>query len=171
MHSPLAAGQDALVSKDRRSVMIQYTPKGTNEEATLYIDKLVAAVEQVGGPHAGLTLDSVGVSTDVHVLLGRDDARRRGRDARLADRPARRAVQARRPSAEGSAVAATALLLTLAAPPLGLHTSQTGMEGITSAAVDPFKKFVKAFPGSPDPAVVAIKGDVESARFAPRSPS
>ena len=56
------------------------------------------------------------------------------------------------------------MLLALAAPTLGLHTSQTGMEGITSSAVEPFKKLIKAFPGTPDPAVVAIKAeDVDAA--------
>jgi uncharacterized membrane protein YdfJ with MMPL/SSD domain len=58
-----------------------------------------------------------------------------------------------------SLVAATAVMLALAAPTLQLHTSQTGMEGITTSAIDPFKKLIKAFPGTPDPAVVAIKAD------------
>ena len=33
------------------------------------------------------------------------------------------------------------------------------MEGITTPVVDPFKHLIKAFPGTPDPAVVAIKAD------------
>ena len=61
-----------------------------------------------------------------------------------------------------SAVAATGVLLVLAVPTLSLHTSQTGMEGITSSALDPYKRVVDAFPGSPAPAVVAIKGDVRT---------
>ncbi len=52
MKSPLGAGSQGLVSKDRHSVMIQYVPKGTNEEVALYIDKLVAAVEKVDARHA-----------------------------------------------------------------------------------------------------------------------
>ena len=41
LRSPLGAGSAGLVSEDRHSVMIQYTPKGTYDEAVLY-DKLVA---------------------------------------------------------------------------------------------------------------------------------
>jgi uncharacterized membrane protein YdfJ with MMPL/SSD domain len=56
-------------------------------------------------------------------------------------------------------IGAAAVLLVLAAPTLHLHTAQTGMEGISSSTMDPFKKLIKAFPGTPDPAVVAIKAD------------
>ena len=63
----------------------------------------------------------------------------------------------RRPLA--SALAAAAVLVVLAVPTLQLHTTQTGMEGITSPAMEPFKHFVKAFPGSPEPTPVAIKAD------------
>jgi RND superfamily putative drug exporter len=63
----------------------------------------------------------------------------------------------RRPLA--SAVLAGALLVALALPTLQLHTTQTGIEGITTPAVEPFSKLVDAFPGTPDPAVVAIKAD------------
>jgi len=48
-------------------------------------------------------------------------------------------------------------LLTLAIPTLSLHTTQTGMEGITTPAIEPIKKLVKAFPGSPVPAIVAVE--------------
>jgi RND superfamily putative drug exporter len=58
-----------------------------------------------------------------------------------------------------SAVAATAVLLTLAVPALSLHTSQTGLEGFTTPAIEPFQRLTEAFPGSPSPAVVAIKAD------------
>jgi uncharacterized membrane protein YdfJ with MMPL/SSD domain len=63
----------------------------------------------------------------------------------------------RRPLA--SALAAAAVLVVLAVPTLQLTTTQTGMEGITSPAMEPFKQFVKAFPGSPEPTPVAIKAD------------
>ena len=59
LQSPLGAGSQGLVSKDRHSVMIQYAPKGKHEEAILYIDKLVAAVDKVDARHAGLD-DRVG---------------------------------------------------------------------------------------------------------------
>ncbi|MFL6035293.1 MAG: MMPL family transporter, partial [Gaiellaceae bacterium] len=58
-----------------------------------------------------------------------------------------------------SAVAATAVLLVLAIPTLSLHTTQTGIEGITSPSVAPFVRIMDAFPGAPDPAVVAIEAD------------
>jgi uncharacterized membrane protein YdfJ with MMPL/SSD domain len=58
-----------------------------------------------------------------------------------------------------SAVAAGAVLVALAVPALGMHTSQTGTEGITMAAIEPFERLVDAFPGSPEPAIVAIKAD------------
>ncbi len=58
-----------------------------------------------------------------------------------------------------SALAAAAVLVVLAVPTLSLHTTETGMEGITAPAIEPYKKFVKAFPGSPEPTPVAIKAD------------
>jgi len=51
------------------------------------------------------------------------------------------------------------VLIVLAVPTLQLQTTQTGMEGITSPAMEPFKHFVKAFPGSPEATPVAIKAD------------
>ena len=44
--------------------MVQFTPKGTYEEAILYIDTIVAAVDQVEARHPGFIVDSLGVSTD-----------------------------------------------------------------------------------------------------------
>ena len=48
-----------------------------------------------------------------------------------------------------SAVAAAAVLVALAVPALGLHTTQTGTEGISIAAIEPFERLIDAFPGSP----------------------
>ena len=56
-----------------------------------------------------------------------------------------------------SAVAAAAVLVALAIPTLFLHTAQTGIEGICSPAIEPFARLIDAFPGTPEPAVVAIK--------------
>ena len=64
LQSPLDAGHADLVSKDGHSALIQFSPKGTYEEAVLYIDTIGDAVEKVGARHAGLTVDSLGVSTD-----------------------------------------------------------------------------------------------------------
>src|SRR6266542_4859354 len=58
-----------------------------------------------------------------------------------------------------SALVAGGMLLALAVPALGLHTAQTGTEGISMAALEPYERLVDAFPGTPEPAIVAIKAD------------
>ena len=58
-----------------------------------------------------------------------------------------------------SALAAAAVLVALALPALQLHTSQTGIEGFRSPAVEPFKRLTAAFPGAPEPAVLAVEAD------------
>ena len=326
LKSPLGADSAGLVSKDHHSVLIQYVPKGTHDEAVLYIDKLGKAVDEAAGRHPGLVADSVGLSTDkaldkeiqgglakagmisipltiivlmivlgslvaslvpllvsisaviatfglvgvasqvvpasenimevvllVGLAVGVDYSLfyiRREREERAAGRSESAALEAaaatsghavlvsgitvliamagmflsgdktfmsfsvgtmivvavamigsltvlpallsklgdriekgrvplagrrKREGAQSrvwgavvdgvlrrpliSAVAATALLLALAVPTLSLHTSQTGMEGIASPAIEPFKRVIKAFPGTPEPALVAVKAD------------
>ena len=62
-----------------------------------------------------------------------------------------------------SAIAAGAVLLALTIPALQLKTVQTGLTDISISEMEPYKALVDAFPGGPDPAVVAIKADdVES---------
>ena len=51
------------------------------------------------------------------------------------------------------------MLVALALPALQLHTSQTGIEGFSSPSVEPFVRLAAAFPGTPDPAVLAIEAD------------
>jgi RND superfamily putative drug exporter len=58
-----------------------------------------------------------------------------------------------------SVVASAAVLVALAVPALSLNTSQTGIEGFTTPAIEPFERVMDAFPGSPAPAVVAIEAD------------
>ena len=58
-----------------------------------------------------------------------------------------------------SAVAATALLLALAAPAITLNTASTGIEDISHPSLVPLQTFSKAFPGGNEPAAVAIKAD------------
>ena len=60
------------------------------------------------------------------------------------------------------------MLVALAVPTLSLHTAQTGIEGISSPAVEPFEQIIDAFPGTPEPAVVAIKADDVNAAAGPR---
>ena len=64
IESPLESSHSGLVSEDGHSAMVQFTPKGTYEEAILYIDTIVAAVDQVEARHPGFTIDSLGVSSD-----------------------------------------------------------------------------------------------------------
>jgi hypothetical protein len=49
------------------------------------------------------------------------------------------------------------VLVALAVPALKLHGTQTGTEGVTIAAIEPVERMIAAFPGTPEPAVVAIK--------------
>jgi RND superfamily putative drug exporter len=58
-----------------------------------------------------------------------------------------------------SVVAATAVLLVLAAPALTLNTTTTGMDDISIPEIVPVQKLQKAFPGGDEPAIVAIQAD------------
>ena len=84
--------------------------------------------------------------------------------------PARRVGEARACGAPSSTASCAARSLSAVSrpepcswpwplPTLSSTPTQTGMDGITSPAVEPFKRLIKAFPGTPDPAVVAIKAD------------
>jgi uncharacterized membrane protein YdfJ with MMPL/SSD domain len=61
--SPLEIGHADLVSDDGRSAMVQYTPKGTYEEASLYIDKIEAAVNETAAKHDGFEVSQLGSVT------------------------------------------------------------------------------------------------------------
>ena len=325
VESPLAPAHSGLVSEDGHSAMVQFTPKGTYEEAILYIDTIVAGVDELEARHPGFTIDSLGVSSDkaidaeikgglakaglisipltivilmfvlgslvaaliplllgitavaattgllalsskgvpasesimevvllIGLAVGVDYAlfyMRRERQERAAGRSETAALEAaaatsgravlvsgmtvliamagmflsgdksfmsfsvgtmivvavamlgsltvlpamlsklgdrvekgripflgrRRKRAESrlwgavldrvlrrplvSALAAGAVLVALALPALQLHTSQTGIEGFSSPSVEPFVRLAAAFPGTPDPAVLAIEGD------------
>jgi RND superfamily putative drug exporter len=58
-----------------------------------------------------------------------------------------------------SVVAATAILLALAAPALTLNTATTSIDDISIAEVEPIKHLEAAFPGGNEPAQVAIQAD------------
>jgi RND superfamily putative drug exporter len=58
-----------------------------------------------------------------------------------------------------SVVAATAILVALAAPALTLNTATTGIDDISIAEVEPIKHLETAFPGGNEPAQVAIQAD------------
>jgi uncharacterized membrane protein YdfJ with MMPL/SSD domain len=61
--TPLEAGHADLVSDDRRSAMVQYQPVGTYEEASLYIDKIEAAVNETAAQHPGFEVSLLGSVT------------------------------------------------------------------------------------------------------------
>ena len=58
-----------------------------------------------------------------------------------------------------SVVAATAVLLALAAPALTLNTATTSIDDISIAEIEPVKQLEAAFPGGNEPAQVAIQAD------------
>ncbi len=61
---PREAGNEDLVSKDGHSVMVTFTPKGTYDEAALYIDQIEAAVGKVQTRHGDFEVNELGsVST------------------------------------------------------------------------------------------------------------
>jgi RND superfamily putative drug exporter len=56
-----------------------------------------------------------------------------------------------------SVVAATAVLLALAAPAITLNTTTTSVQDISIPEIEPLKKFEDSFPGGNEPALVAIQ--------------
>jgi uncharacterized membrane protein YdfJ with MMPL/SSD domain len=64
LHSPLAAGNEGQISPDRHAVLVSFTPRGTYDEATGYIDSIVAGVDGVQKAHPELYVAAAGVSTD-----------------------------------------------------------------------------------------------------------
>jgi len=56
-----------------------------------------------------------------------------------------------------SALAAGAVLVALTIPAFSLTTTQTGLGDISIPEIEPYKALVDAFPGGPEPAVVAVK--------------
>jgi putative drug exporter of the RND superfamily len=63
-----------------------------------------------------------------------------------------------------SAVAAAALLLALAVPVLTMHTSLPGLSSLPKgvATVDTIERLQHAFPGSAQPAIVAVEADIDA---------
>jgi uncharacterized membrane protein YdfJ with MMPL/SSD domain len=47
LRSPLEAGNEGQISEDRRAVLIQFSPEGSYDEATQYIDSITAATEKL----------------------------------------------------------------------------------------------------------------------------
>jgi RND superfamily putative drug exporter len=65
IQSPLQAAHKDQVSDDGHAVMVTFQPKGTYDEAVLYIDKIDAAVEKAQQRHPEFYVDELGsVSTE-----------------------------------------------------------------------------------------------------------
>ncbi|HUQ23032.1 MAG TPA: MMPL family transporter, partial [Gaiellaceae bacterium] len=65
LDSPLEPGHADLVSDDRHAAMIQFSPQGTYDEAVLYIDDVVAAVDKTAAAHPNFEIGELGsVSTE-----------------------------------------------------------------------------------------------------------
>ena len=78
LRSPLAAGNEGQISKDGHAALIQFSPKGSYDEAVAYIDTITAATDKVqdGEPRllrrrGRLGLDRQGARRDVR-LAARD---------------------------------------------------------------------------------------------------
>jgi uncharacterized membrane protein YdfJ with MMPL/SSD domain len=64
IQSPLQAAHKDQVSDDGHAAMVAFQPKGTYDEAVLYIDKIEAAVDKVQQRHPDFYVDELGVSTE-----------------------------------------------------------------------------------------------------------
>ena len=60
LDSPLEVGHTDLISADRHSAMVTFTPKGDYDQAITYIQTIETAVDKVGKRHAGFYVDELG---------------------------------------------------------------------------------------------------------------
>ena len=58
--TPLDRGHGDLISEDRHSAMVQFSPQGTYEEAIAYIETLETAIDQTAARHPGFEIDELG---------------------------------------------------------------------------------------------------------------
>jgi uncharacterized membrane protein YdfJ with MMPL/SSD domain len=63
LRSPLAAGNEGQISKDGHSALIQFSPKGTYDEAIAYIDTITAAVDEVQEANPGFYVGEAGTAS------------------------------------------------------------------------------------------------------------
>ena len=63
LRSPLAAGNEGQISADGHSVLIQFSPKGTYEEAIGYIDTITAATAAVQKANPGFYVGQAGTAS------------------------------------------------------------------------------------------------------------
>jgi len=60
LRSPLAAGNEGQISKDGHSALIQFSPKGSYDEAITYIDSITAATNKVQDANPGFYVGQAG---------------------------------------------------------------------------------------------------------------
>ena len=60
LRSPFAKGNEGQVSEDGHAVLIQFSPKGTYDEAAAYIDEITAGTEQVQTSNPAFTVVQAG---------------------------------------------------------------------------------------------------------------
>ena len=58
--TPLDRGHGDLISEDRHSAMVQFSPQGTYEEAIAYIETLESAIDGTAARHPGFEIDELG---------------------------------------------------------------------------------------------------------------
>jgi RND superfamily putative drug exporter len=64
LRSPLSAGNEGQISADRHAALIEFTPRGTYDDAKKYIDSIARAVAGVQEVHPGFYVGEAGVSTE-----------------------------------------------------------------------------------------------------------
>jgi RND superfamily putative drug exporter len=68
LNSPLEAGHGDLISDDRHSVMVTFSPKGDYEEAITYIQTIELGMDKVGKSHPGFYVDELGSASTTREL-------------------------------------------------------------------------------------------------------
>jgi RND superfamily putative drug exporter len=63
LRSPLAAGNEGQISKDRHAALIQFSPEGSYNEAVAYIDEISAATEGVQDRHPDFYVGQAGTAS------------------------------------------------------------------------------------------------------------
>jgi RND superfamily putative drug exporter len=63
LQSPLVRGNEGQVSPDRHAALITFSPRGSYDEAKLYIDRISAAIADVQTAHPDFYVGEAGVST------------------------------------------------------------------------------------------------------------
>jgi RND superfamily putative drug exporter len=60
LRSPLAPGNEGQISEDGHSALIEFSPKGSYDEAVAYIDQITAAVDEVQGANPDFYVGEAG---------------------------------------------------------------------------------------------------------------